>query len=59
LQDLNLEQYGVEVRGIVRKNGARLEPKADLRLQAEDTVIVCGTAEAVLLAEKKLLSGEG
>ena len=58
LQNLNLEQYGVEVRGIVRKNGARLEPKADLRLQAEDTVVLCGAAEAVLLAEKKLLSGE-
>jgi len=54
IADLNLNEFEVDVTTI-RRGKNRLEPTADLLLQAADVVVLRGTAEGVARAEQRLL----
>jgi CPA2 family monovalent cation:H+ antiporter-2 len=54
IADLNLSEFEVDVTTI-RRGKNRLEPSADLLLQASDVVVLRGTAEGVARAEQRLL----
>ena len=59
LGELGLEQMGIEVATIRRRDGHeqfhKLAPDADAVLQAEDVLVLRGRAEALALAEARLL----
>jgi CPA2 family monovalent cation:H+ antiporter-2 len=59
LEELHLENEGVSVQAVRRKVGGadyvKLELTPDLRLQANDILVLSGNSEATDLAESKLL----
>lgn len=59
LEELHLENEGVSVQAVRRKTGnsdyVKLELTPDLRLQANDILVLSGNSEATDLAESKLL----
>lgn len=55
LADLTLPTRGVAVVSVRRENGGVLKPSDELRLEVADTLVLSGTAEALALAEEKLL----
>ena len=59
LEELHLENEGVSVQAVRRKVGGadyvKLELAPDLRLQANDILVLSGNSEATDLAESKLL----
>ena len=59
LEDLHLDNEGVSVQAVRRKVGGseyvKLELTPDLRLQANDILVLSGNSEATDLAESKLL----
>jgi monovalent cation:H+ antiporter-2, CPA2 family len=59
LEELHLENEGVSVQAVRRKSGnsdyVKLELTPDLRLQANDILVLSGNSEATDLAESKLL----
>ena len=59
LEELHLENEGVSVQAVRRKVGSsdyvKLELTPDLRLQANDILVLSGNSEATDLAESKLL----
>jgi CPA2 family monovalent cation:H+ antiporter-2 len=57
LGELALAQYGVEVTAIRRRNVRDTHPDPQLRLLADDVVVLRGTEEALAAAEMKLLQG--
>lgn len=58
LDDLGLEQLGVELRAVQRK-GAELAVDATTCLHAGDAVLLCGPLAAIEASEARLLSGRG
>ncbi len=57
LGELRLSEHGVHVTA-VRRHGIRgANPDANMRIQAQDTLIVHGTPEALARAEQYLLNG--
>jgi len=57
LEEFNLEEIGCEVSAIRRRGIKAVEPAADTRLEEGDVVVLLGRAEAVAVAEERLLRG--
>jgi CPA2 family monovalent cation:H+ antiporter-2 len=59
LRELDLDLDGVSVQAVRRKESnadyVKLEPSADLRLEANDILVISGNSEAIDIAEAKLL----
>ncbi|PKF71427.1 sodium:proton antiporter [Pseudomonas fluvialis] len=55
LDELQLEQLGVEIQGI-RRHGEELSPAPQLRLQAGDTLLLAGPLAAIESSEAHLLA---
>jgi CPA2 family monovalent cation:H+ antiporter-2 len=59
LRELDLDLDGVSVQAVRRKEHnadyVKLEPSADLRLEANDILVISGNSEAIDIAEAKLL----
>ncbi len=55
LDELQLEQLGVEIQGI-RRHGEELSPVPQLRLQAGDTLLLAGPLAAIESSEAHLLA---
>jgi CPA2 family monovalent cation:H+ antiporter-2 len=57
LQQFALEAHGVRVVSLRRGDGRSVEADADVALQSGDTLVLSGKAEALALAEQRLLKG--
>lgn len=57
LQHFALEAYGVRVVSLRRGDGRSVEVDSDVTLQNGDTLVLSGKAEALALAEQRLLNG--
>ncbi|OQA34051.1 MAG: Glutathione-regulated potassium-efflux system protein KefC [Betaproteobacteria bacterium ADurb.Bin341] len=57
LEEFNLDEIGCEVSAIRRRGVKAVEPAADMRLEEGDVVVLLGQAEAVAVAEERLLRG--
>ena len=57
LGDLALQAMGVRLVGLRRNNGKTVEIRDALHLLGGDTLVLSGPAEALALAEQKLLAG--
>jgi CPA2 family monovalent cation:H+ antiporter-2 len=57
LSDLGLDRGGVEVKAIRRIGVGKLAPAPDLKLEANDVVVLLGNPESLAAAEIRLLQG--
>jgi len=57
VMDIGLQSHGVEVKSIRRQNHKGIEPTSDERLAEGDVLVLLGTPEDLLGAEKVLLTG--
>jgi len=57
LEEFHLEEIGCEVSAIRRRGIKAVEPAAETRLEEGDVVVLLGRAEAVAVAEERLLRG--
>jgi CPA2 family monovalent cation:H+ antiporter-2 len=57
VMDIGLQSYGVEVKSIRRQNHKGMEPTSDELLAEGDVLVLLGTPEDLLSAEKVLLTG--
>ncbi len=57
LEEFHLEEIGCEVSAIRRRGIKAVEPAPETRLEEGDVVVLLGRAEAVAVAEERLLRG--
>lgn len=55
LGELNLDELGVQVTAVRRRNIRGADPQPDMRLQSGDVVVLLGTPETIAAAEMRLL----
>lgn len=58
LAELAIEELGVEVTAIRRRNIRGLEPSMETRFRTADVVVLLGTPQALSIAEERLLRGQ-
>lgn len=58
LNEFNFKEFGIEIIAVRRNHSAPLKPHGNLKIHADDIIIIYGSAVNLEEIEKKLLEGE-